>query len=57
VAAEQGATIIQGVMSDRATDRHARRKLRKAVATGILDPKKGLELGVVSPEEVGQLVP
>jgi citrate lyase beta subunit len=55
VAAEQGATIIQGVMSDRATDRHARRKLRKAVALGLLDPKRGLELGVVSPEEVAQL--
>ncbi|MEW6440679.1 MAG: aldolase/citrate lyase family protein [bacterium] len=55
VAAEQGATIIQGVMSDRATDRHARRKLRKAVATGILDPQKGLKLGIVTPEEVRQL--
>src|SRR5260221_9716374 len=32
VAADQGATVIGGVMSDRATDRHARVVLRQATA-------------------------
>src|SRR3990172_774317 len=55
VRAEQGATIIEGVMSDRATDRHARNKLRTAIAIGHLDPKKGLEIGLISPEEAREL--
>lgn len=55
VAAEQGATIIEGVMSDRATDRHARMRLRKAVAYGRLDPKKALSLGVVTQAEANQV--
>lgn len=48
---EVGATIIEGIMSDRATDRHARIKLRKAIAIGRLAPEKGLALGLITPEE------
>ncbi len=55
VDAEQGATIIKGVMSDRATDRHARLKLRKAVALGMLDAHKGVELGIVTQQEADEL--
>ena len=55
VADEQGATIIEGVMSDRATDRHARNKLRKAIALGLLDAKKGLELGLISEQELKEI--
>ncbi len=55
VEARQGATIIDGVMSDRATDRHARWKLRKAVALGLLDATKGIELGIVSRKEIDDL--
>jgi malyl-CoA/(S)-citramalyl-CoA lyase len=55
VADEQGATIIEGVMSDRATDRHARNKLRKAIALGLLDAKKGAELGLISEKELKEL--
>jgi citrate lyase beta subunit len=51
VAAERGTAIIQGAMSDRATDRHARERLRKAIALGRLDARKGLELGLISREE------
>jgi citrate lyase beta subunit len=51
VRKEIGATIIEGIMSDRATDRHARIKLRKAIAIGRLSPDKGLELGVLTAEE------
>ncbi len=53
---EQGATIIEGVMSDRATDRHARNKLRKAIALGLLDPQKGAELGLISPQELKEIL-
>jgi citrate lyase beta subunit len=55
VDAEVGATIIKGVMSDRATDRHARWKIRKAIARGHVATAKGLELGVISKEEAAQL--
>lgn len=55
VDAEVGATIINGVMSDRATDRHARWKVRKAIARGHLGTAKGLELGVISKEEAAEL--
>jgi citrate lyase beta subunit len=55
VEQELGATIIKGVMSDRATDRHARWKIRKAIACGHLAPAKGLELGVITKEEAAQL--
>ncbi|MGH7435381.1 MAG: DUF6986 family protein [Polyangiaceae bacterium] len=50
-----GATIIEGVMSDRATDRHARWKLRKAIARGHVPTAKGLELGLITKEEAAQL--
>jgi malyl-CoA/(S)-citramalyl-CoA lyase len=55
VADEQGATIIEGVMSDRATDRHARNKLRKAIALGLLDAKKGAELQLITQQELEEL--
>lgn len=51
VGKEIGATIIEGIMSDRATDRHARIKLRKAIAIGHLSPAKGLALGLITAEE------
>jgi len=50
----RGATIIAGVMSDRATDRHARVVLRQATALGRFDPDRALALGVVGPDEVGE---
>lgn len=55
VEAQVGATIIEGVMSDRATDRHARWKVRKAIARGHVAAAKGLELGVITKEEAAQL--
>jgi citrate lyase beta subunit len=55
VDAEVGATIIKGVMSDRATDRHARWKIRKAIARGHLGAAKGVELGLITKEEAAQL--
>ncbi len=55
VDAELGATIIEGVMSDRATDRHARKKLRKAVALGLLAPERALALGIVTQDELSAL--
>lgn len=51
VAADQGATMIAGVMSDRATDRHARVVLRQAAAMGRFDPARALALGVISDAE------
>lgn len=48
-----GATMIDGVMSDRATDRHARALLRQATAVGRFDPQRALALGVIDPDEVG----
>ena len=47
----KGATIIGGVMSDRATDRHARALLRRAVAVGRFEPAHAEALGVIAPEE------
>lgn len=55
VANQLGATIIDGVMSDRATDRHARNRLRRAIATGHLDPERGLCDGLISSAEVASL--
>jgi citrate lyase beta subunit len=55
VEAQVGATIIEGVMSDRATDRHARWKIRKAIARGQLPADKGLALGLITKEEAAQL--
>jgi citrate lyase beta subunit len=52
VGADQGATMIDGVMSDRATDRHARRLLRQAAALGRIDADRALALGVIAPVEV-----
>jgi citrate lyase beta subunit len=48
----RGATMLSGVMSDRATDRHARVLLRRAVATGRLAPEVAVELGVVGADEL-----
>jgi len=48
----RGATIINGVMSDRATDRHARVLLRRAAANGWLDPDRALALGVIADSEL-----
>lgn len=55
VEQELGATIIEGVMSDRATDRHARNKLRKAIAIGHLDPETGRKLGLINEKEAFEL--
>jgi citrate lyase beta subunit len=52
VAADQGATMIAGVMSDRATDRHARVVLRQATALGRFEPARALSLGVIDPAEL-----
>ena len=51
VAADQGATMIAGVMSDRATDRHARVVLRRATALGRFDPDRARALGVIDESE------
>lgn len=51
MAADLGATIISGVMSDRATDRHARVVLRQATALGRFDPARALDLGVITTAE------
>ncbi len=50
----KGATIIGGVMSDRATDRHARVVLRQATALGRFDPDRARALGVIGPDEVDE---
>ncbi|MDQ3553922.1 MAG: aldolase/citrate lyase family protein [Chloroflexota bacterium] len=47
LAADQGATMIAGVMSDRATDRHARVVLRQATAMGRFEPGRALALGII----------
>ena len=49
--ADQGATMIGGVMSDRATDRHARVVLRQATAIGRFDPARAVSLGVIDEAE------
>jgi citrate lyase beta subunit len=48
----RGATIIEGLMADRATDRHARARLRRAVAMGHFDPRRALDLGIIEPQEL-----
>jgi citrate lyase subunit beta/citryl-CoA lyase len=50
----KGAAMIGGVMSDRATDRHARVVLRQATALGRFDPDRALELGVIGPDELAE---
>lgn len=52
VRSGQGATMIDGVMSDRATDRHARAVLRLATALGRFEPRRALGLGVIEADEV-----
>jgi citrate lyase subunit beta/citryl-CoA lyase len=51
ISMDQGATMIAGVMSDRATDRHARVVLRQATALGRFDPTRALALGIISDAE------
>ena len=53
-ASGRGATVIEGEMSDRATDRHARAFLRQALAAGRLEPARALELGVIAPDELAE---
>jgi citrate lyase beta subunit len=50
----RGAIIIDGVMSDRATDRHARVVLRQATALGRFDPDRALALGVIGADEIDE---
>ena len=54
--AGKGATMIGGVMSDRATDRHARVVLRQAVAMGRFDARRAVTLGVIDEAELAELV-
>ena len=51
---ERGATMIAGVMSDRATDRHARALLRAATAVGRFDPERALALGAIDAGELSE---
>ena len=55
VTAGKGATMIGGIMSDRATDRHARVLLRQATALGRFDPHRALELGVIERAELAEV--
>jgi citrate lyase beta subunit len=55
--ADLGATMIDGVMSDRATDRHARVLLRRATAGGRFDPGRAHALGVISDAELAEVTP
>lgn len=54
LAAERGGTTINGVMSDRATERHAREFLRRATALGFFEPGRVESIGIISAEERGQ---
>jgi citrate lyase beta subunit len=51
----RGVTIIDGFMSDQATDRHARALLRQATAMGRFDIKRALELRVIDDVEFVEL--
>lgn len=53
--AGSGVTVIDGVMSDRATDRHARVLLRRATAMGRFDAQRALQLGVIDASESEEL--
>lgn len=55
LSVDVGATIIDGVMSDRATDRHARVLLRRATALGRFDAARALALGVISESEAAEV--
>ena len=48
----KGATMIDGVMSDRATDRHARVVLRQATALGRFDAQRAVALGIIDASEL-----
>lgn len=52
VAGDLGASMIAGVMSDRATDRHARVVLRQATAMGRFEPARSLTLGIIDQDEL-----
>ena len=54
--AGKGATMIDGVMSDRATDRHARVLLRQATAMGHFDAKRARALGIIDDAELAEAV-
>ena len=54
--AGKGATMIDGIMSDRATDRHARVVLRRAVAMGRFDARRAAELGVIDDLELAEVM-
>ena len=47
-----GAAVIDGAMADRATDRHARTRLRQAVAMGRFDPERARRLGIIEAAEL-----
>ena len=51
----KGATMIDGVMSDRATDRHARVVLRQATALGRFDARRALALGIIDASELDDI--
>jgi citrate lyase beta subunit len=44
--------VIDGAMADRATDRHARIPVRRAVTLGQLDAQLALALGLIEPHEL-----
>lgn len=46
--------MIEGVMSDRATDRHARVVLRRATAWGRFEPTRAVRLGVIADDECAE---
>ena len=50
----KGATMIGGSMADRATDRHARAILRRAVAAGRFDPERALALEIIDGREINE---
>ena len=54
VAEERGATMIGGLMTDRANDRHSRTLLRQAVALGLLAPERAHGLGVIDAGELAE---
>jgi citrate lyase beta subunit len=55
--ADLGATMIDGVMSDRATDRHARVVLRRATATGRFPAARAHALALISDDELREMTP
>jgi citrate lyase beta subunit len=50
----KGAAMIGGVMSDRATDRHARAVLRQATALGRFEPERALALKLIDQVEISE---